>query len=192
MVALVIDAALIALGAGLAVFGGSPIVLGVFRLVGRRAQRRATKRPAPPAADPPHGLPAPGFPATGLSTTGQPATGLPATDPEAEPDASTDPLTAGSVGGAKGATQTPLADPDLLPGGEWIGYLERLAVFATLTAGWKEGLALILAIKGLARYPELALTDSRVAEKFIIGTLASVLFAAACAGITAWLTGLTR
>ena len=49
-----------------------------------------------------------------------------------------------------------------------------------------------LAIKGLARYPELTLTDSRVAEKFIIGTLASVLFAAGCAGVTAWLTGLTR
>ncbi|MEP7160966.1 MAG: hypothetical protein ABI746_07665 [Dermatophilaceae bacterium] len=85
-----------------------------------------------------------------------------------------------------------LDDPDMLPGGQWIGYLERLAVFATLTAGWKEGLALILAIKGLARYPELALSNSRTAEKFIIGTLASVLFAASCAGITAWLTGLTR
>lgn len=187
MVALVIDAALIALGAGLAVFGGSPIVLGVFRLVGRRAQRRATKRPAPPAADPLHGLPT-----TGIPATGQPTTGIPATDPEAEPDASTDPLTAGGEGGTEVAAQTPLADPDLLPGGEWIGYLERLAVFATLTAGWKEGLALILAIKGLARYPELTLTDSRVAEKFIIGTLASVLFAAGCAGVTAWLTGLTR
>ena len=42
----------------------------------------------------------------------------------------------------------------------------------------------------LARYPELKATNSGAAERFIIGTFASVLFAAACAGLARWLTGL--
>lgn len=84
-----------------------------------------------------------------------------------------------------------LTAPGLLPGGQWIGYLERLAIFAALIAGWKEGIAIVLAVKGLARYPELAATSSPAAERFIIGTFASVLFAASCAGVVAWLTGLT-
>lgn len=79
----------------------------------------------------------------------------------------------------------------LLPGGQWIGHLERLAVYATLIAGWKEGIAVVLAVKGLARYPELAATNSPAAERFIIGTFSSVLFAAACAGAAAWASGTT-
>lgn len=75
----------------------------------------------------------------------------------------------------------------VLRGGAWIGGLERLAVFATLVAGWPEGLAVVLAVKGLGRYPELRAAEEGVrtgaAERFIIGTLVSVLWAAACAGI---------
>ncbi len=70
----------------------------------------------------------------------------------------------------------------LLRGGAWIGALERAGVVAALVAGWPEGLAVVLALKGLGRYPELrnAGTGS-VAERFIIGTFTSVLWAAACA-----------
>lgn len=76
----------------------------------------------------------------------------------------------------------------VLRGGAWIGYLERGAVAATLLAAFPEGLALVLAVKGVGRYPELR--DARGAdgrgadapEEFIIGTLASVLWAAAAAG----------
>lgn len=75
------------------------------------------------------------------------------------------------------------ADDSPLRGGSWIGRLERLAVFATLLAGYPEGIALALAVKGLARYPELRATQTPAAEGFIIGTFASVLFAAACAGV---------
>jgi hypothetical protein len=73
---------------------------------------------------------------------------------------------------------------EVLRGGAWIGALERLAVFVTLIAGWGPGLAIVLAVKGLGRYPELrSQEDTGAAERFIIGTFASVLWAAACAGL---------
>ena len=72
----------------------------------------------------------------------------------------------------------------MLRGGAWIGYLERGAVAATLLAGFPEGLALVLAVKGVGRYPELrdAGRGADAPEEFIIGTLASLLWAAAAAG----------
>jgi hypothetical protein len=71
---------------------------------------------------------------------------------------------------------------ELLRGGAWIGALERAAVVATLVAGWPEGTAVVLALKGLGRYPELRNAGTgAVAERFIIGTFTSVLWAAACA-----------
>jgi hypothetical protein len=72
----------------------------------------------------------------------------------------------------------------VLRGGAWIGALERAAVFASLVAGWPEGLAIVLALKGLGRYPELRNgQNTGAAERFIIGTFTSVLWAAACAGV---------
>jgi hypothetical protein len=74
----------------------------------------------------------------------------------------------------------------VLRGGAWVGYLERAAISATLLAGWPEGMALVLAVKGVGRYPELRgpeSVQSHAPETFIIGTLASVLWAAACAGV---------
>jgi hypothetical protein len=73
----------------------------------------------------------------------------------------------------------------VLRGGAWIGYLERAAISATLLAGWPEGMALVLAVKGVGRYPELVgptSVESHAPETFIIGTFTSVLWAAACAG----------
>jgi hypothetical protein len=68
--------------------------------------------------------------------------------------------------------------------GAWIGALERLAVYAALVAGWGPGLAIVLAVKGLGRYPELRnQEDTGAAERFIIGTFTSVLWAVACAGL---------
>ena len=72
----------------------------------------------------------------------------------------------------------------VLRGGAWIGALERLAVYVALVAGWAPGLAIVLAVKGLGRYPELRnQEDTGVAERFIIGTFTSVLWAVACAGL---------
>jgi hypothetical protein len=77
--------------------------------------------------------------------------------------------------------EEPPEDGEVLRGGAWIGSLERLGVFATLAAGWPEGVAVVLAVKGVGRYQELG--ASGAAERFIIGTFASVLWAAACAGV---------
>jgi hypothetical protein len=82
---------------------------------------------------------------------------------------------------------------EVLRGGAWIGVFERCAVFAALASGWPEGLAVVLALKGLGRYSELKAgvpsgsgdasgPTGGVAERFIIGTFASVLWASACAG----------
>ncbi len=70
---------------------------------------------------------------------------------------------------------------DVLRGGAWIGAMERLAIFATLIAGWPEGLLAVLAMKGLGRYPELKAPGA--AERFIIGSFVSVLWAIACVGV---------
>jgi hypothetical protein len=91
---------------------------------------------------------------------------------------------------------------EVLRGGAWIGVFERAAVFATLTAGWPEGLAVVLALKGLGRYSELradaspagagpattARPTGGVAERFLVGSFASLLWAVACAGVLLGLT----
>jgi len=71
----------------------------------------------------------------------------------------------------------------LLRGGAWIGALERTAIYATLVAGWPGGLAVALALKSFGRYPELKTRQAGTAERFIIGTFTSVLWAAGCAGV---------
>lgn len=79
---------------------------------------------------------------------------------------------------------------EVLRGGALIGALERGAIYGSMVAGWPEGLAIVLAIKGLARYPELrspdqpaSVTPQAVAERFIIGTFTSVLWSVTCAGL---------
>jgi F0F1-type ATP synthase membrane subunit c/vacuolar-type H+-ATPase subunit K len=79
---------------------------------------------------------------------------------------------------------------EVLRGGALIGALERGAIYGSIVAGWPEGIAIVLAIKGLARYPELrspdqpaSVTPTAVAERFIIGTFTSVLWAVTCAGL---------
>jgi hypothetical protein len=84
-----------------------------------------------------------------------------------------DPASVGVAGGPQ--------DPDVLRGGAWIGLLERAAVATALLAGSAEALVVVLAVKGLGRYAELR--SPAAAERFIIGTLASALWAAACVGV---------
>ncbi|WP_372593713.1 hypothetical protein [Actinotalea sp.] len=69
-----------------------------------------------------------------------------------------------------------------LRGGTWIGVLERLAVTATLAAGFPEGVAIVVAIKGLGRFSELAKNPDS-SERFVIGTLASLLWAGVVGGL---------
>jgi hypothetical protein len=64
---------------------------------------------------------------------------------------------------------------EVLRGGITIGYLERIAVVAALIAGYPEAIAVVVAVKGIGRFSELA--DSAARERFIVGTLASLLWA---------------
>jgi hypothetical protein len=84
-----------------------------------------------------------------------------------------DPAAVGVTGGPQ--------DPTILRGGAWIGVLERAAIAASLLAGSADGLLVVLAVKGLGRYAELRAPAA--AERFILGTLASALWAGACVGV---------
>lgn len=68
---------------------------------------------------------------------------------------------------------------EILRGGMAIGYLERLALIGSALAGQIAAVAIIVAIKGLGRFSELENSEAR--ERFIIGTLVSLIWAAACA-----------
>ena len=73
------------------------------------------------------------------------------------------------------------ADPaharTLMRGGTVIGYLERICTVVAIAVGFPEAIAAIIAVKGIGRFPELAEAEAR--ERFIIGTLASLLWAGA-------------
>lgn len=75
---------------------------------------------------------------------------------------------------------------EVLRGGMWIGVLERLGLTGAILAGRFELAAVVVAIKALGRYPEIR-ENPAVSERFIIGTLASLLVAGACgaAGLAA-------
>ncbi len=64
---------------------------------------------------------------------------------------------------------------EVLRGGTTIGYLERLAVVVAIIAGYPEAIAIVVAVKGVGRFSELAAAEAR--ERFIIGTLSSLLWA---------------
>lgn len=68
---------------------------------------------------------------------------------------------------------------EVLRGGTTIGYLERVAIIGAIAVGHPEVIAAIIAIKGLGRFSELESATAR--ERFIIGTLASMIWAGACA-----------
>lgn len=69
----------------------------------------------------------------------------------------------------------------LMRGGSTIGYLERLGVVVAIAAGYPEAIAVVVAIKGIGRFSELASADAR--ERFIIGTLASLVWACLLGGL---------
>ena len=62
-----------------------------------------------------------------------------------------------------------------LRGGSWIGALERLAITGTVLLGHPEGVAVVVAVKGLGRYPEIS-RNPTVSERFVIGSLASLVW----------------
>ena len=84
---------------------------------------------------------------------------------------------AGVSEGAEPATAT----TEVLRGGTTIGYLERLGVAVAIVAGYPEAIAVVVAIKGIGRFSELAAAEAR--ERSIIGTLASLLWACIVGGL---------
>lgn len=95
----------------------------------------------------------------------------------------------GSIPGEHGGILVSGADDDsphastkeVLRGGRTIGMLERLATAGGIMAGFPTALAVLVAIKGVGRFTELDAPEAR--ERFIIGTLMSLTWACACAGI---------
>jgi hypothetical protein len=76
-----------------------------------------------------------------------------------------------------------------LRGGTWIGLLERLATTGALLLGEPTAVAAIVAVKGLGRFPELK-ENPAASERFVVGTLASLVWAAGIGYLGRWL--LTR
>ncbi len=81
------------------------------------------------------------------------------------------------------ATKTPPEEGEKisLKAGRTIGVLERLLIFVGLIASAWEILAAVIALKTVARYAKL--DDQNNAEYFLIGSLASILWAAAMTGL---------
>jgi hypothetical protein len=86
----------------------------------------------------------------------------------------------GKVPAAAGAPPAPTTR--ILRGGAIIGVLERLAVCLAILTGQPVAIAYVVAIKGLGRFAELKETPV-AAERFIIGTLSSMLWAAGVAAL---------
>ncbi|MDQ0924188.1 hypothetical protein QF038_002696 [Pseudarthrobacter sp. W1I19] len=78
------------------------------------------------------------------------------------------------------ASGPPVPTQRILRGGAIIGVLERLGVCLAILTGQPVAIAYIVAIKGLGRFAELKETPV-AAERFIIGTLTSMLWAAGTA-----------
>jgi hypothetical protein len=145
-----------------AAIGGWPVTAGILRLAKSADVREATVQHHEPAAG------------TDAQSRALPA-GLPG------PEASLETVPAAPPSGI-----SQLTDPTVLRGGLVIGILERTAVVVAILADQSIALAYIVAIKGLGRYPELKQTPA-ASERFIIGTLSSMLWAAGLAILAKWL-----
>ncbi len=140
---------------------GAPLTAWILRVA-----QRATE-PVPPVG-------------TGSSSSEEAASGPGAsTEPKAATEGS---QIAGPAAADPGATTQSGPDGTLargaLRGGRWIGVLERIAVTGTILAGFPAGIAVVVAVKGLGRFPELKENPS-ASERFVIGSLASLVWAAA-------------
>ena len=111
----------------------------------------------------------------------------PANDPAADvtvdhsDPAATNPA-AGTAVLAAGSAAASVSSVRILRGGAIIGVLERLAVCLAVLVGEPVAIAYVVAIKGLGRFAELKETPV-AAERFIIGTLTSLLWAAGVAAL---------
>ena len=136
-------------------FGGWPVTAVVFRLA-----RTIDERTGAGGATGPD---------TGADAADDPAADVTVDAPSPQP--APDPAAAETV-----------SSTGILRGGAIIGVLERLAVCLAILAGQPVAIAYVVAIKGLGRFAELKGTPV-AAERFIIGTLTSMLWAAGIAAL---------
>ncbi|WP_026538276.1 hypothetical protein [Arthrobacter sp. 9MFCol3.1] len=104
----------------------------------------------------------------------------PAAEP-AGPDTAT-PTPAAAAAAPSAPSAETVSSVRILRGGAIIGILERFAVCLAILAGQPVAIAYVVAIKGLGRFAELKATPV-AAERFIIGTLTSMLWAAGVAAL---------
>lgn len=176
----------------LSVLGGMLVTPWVLRAAARRSEAEGE---VPPARDPgPIPPPPPGraVPAAGPGAAA--SAPVPPPPPAGPPSpapvpAAPDPATSAAPSDPGGPVGTEAVQT--LRGGTWIGILERLAITGCLLAGYPAGVAFVVAIKGLGRYPELR-EHPVGAERFLIGTLASMIWAAATGLLGAAILGLLR
>ncbi|NYE96686.1 hypothetical protein FHU41_002936 [Psychromicrobium silvestre] len=83
------------------------------------------------------------------------------------------------------AAPEPLTEAKVLRGGLLIGILERLAVVLCIVFDQPVAIAYVIAVKGLGRYPELKESPA-ASERFIIGTLASLIWATLVGILARW------
>jgi hypothetical protein len=152
-----VNALWIALALLTAGFAGWPVTSLVFRLA-RTIDARAD--------------------AASTGTTTDPSADV-TVDPVVE--SATDPGTGQPTSSAQDSSET-VSSERILRGGAIIGVLERLAVCLAILAGQPVAIAYVVAIKGLGRFAELKATPV-AAERFIIGTLTSMLWAAGIAAL---------
>jgi hypothetical protein len=145
-------------------FGGWPVTALVFRLARTIDERTgaAAGTDTGTAADDP-----------AADVTVDPSSPQPSPDQPADQPA--------SEAASEAAAET-ISSPGVLRGGAIIGILERLAVCLAILAGQPVAIAYVVAVKGLGRFAELKGTPV-AAERFIIGTLTSMLWAAGVAAL---------
>jgi hypothetical protein len=168
--ALWITAALLVAG-----FAGWPVTALVFRLARTIDDKADAARAARASVeDPSADVTVDTIPAAPRAGTGQAGAGQTGTAQAVDGE-----LTARDV---RPPSDVPYPGPAvpaqrILRGGAIIGVLERLAVCLAILTGQPVAIAYVVAIKGLGRFAELKETPV-AAERFIIGTLTSMLWAA--------------
>lgn len=147
------------LGLGLATIGGGPVVQTTLDLA-TPGQRTGS-----------HG---------GIMLTGPlPVATTPTAAPGPAPTAAASTAAASTTAAPTAAAPTAIGQPiEVLRGGTTIGILERIAAAGSIMTGAAEAIAVVIAIKGVGRFSELSSPEAR--ERFIIGTLASLIWASAC------------
>ena len=154
-------------------FAGWPVTAWVFRLA-RTIDDRADDRTGDRAGDSAPGADTAEDPAADSTTDAETGAAQAAVEPAAVPEPATP--------GAAQPVDT-VSSARILRGGAIIGILERFAVCLAILAGQPVAIAYVVAIKGLGRFAELKETPV-AAERFIIGTLTSMLWAAGVAAVT--------